>query len=888
MGYGQIVATAGNQPERIGMTPERWQQVKGVLENVLEVAPHDRAAFLDQACGGDQALRQEVESLLAGEEQGRSSFLQSLPSLRLVRGTRLGDYEIQSLLGAGGMGEVYRARDLRLKRDVAIKVLPAFVSSDHDRMRRFEQEAQALAALNHPSILAVYQMGTYEGTPYLVSELLEGETLREQTRRGSLPVRKAVDYAVQTARGLAAAHEKGIVHRDLKPENLFVAKDGRVKILDFGLAKLTQQPRYSEQSAPTVSKGTEAGVVMGTVGYMAPEQVRGEAADHRADIFAFGAILYEMLAGKRAFQKPTLPETMTAILNEEPPGISQVVPNVPPALQRVVHRCLEKNAEQRFQSASDLAFALESLSDSGPLSLGVKGLQGRSSLGWKWITALTVASAAIFVVVLAPSIAKVGNWRARLPGWSSIGSNGEQVHSLAVLPLQNLSGDPEQEYFADGMTEQLTADLSKIGAVRVISRTSAMRYKGANKPLPEIARELNVEGVIEGSVQRSGNRVRITAQLIHAPSDTHLWADSYERDLQDVLSLQDEVARDIANKIKIRLTPTEQARLSSAGPVDPQAYQSYLEGRYYWNMRTGEGLNKGIAYFRDAIEKDPHYALAYAGLAQSYITLDGYGLVPAKEAFPPARAAALKALQLNQDLAEAHTALAVVRAHYDSDPVAAEKEFKRAIELNPSYATAHQWYAEEVLSPSGRHTEAIAEMKRALELDPLSSAINTWFGAILFWAGEGGEAIAQLQKTIEMDRNLPIAHLWLGRVYLEKKMFKEAIGEFKSAVTLSGGQSSYLAWLGYGYAVSGQSNEATKILTRLMQLSAHKYVPAYDVAALCAGLGRKDQAFQWLQKTCEEGACSSKMGDVKSDSAFDSLRSDPRYADLLSRSGLPQ
>lgn len=872
------------------MTPERWQQVKGVLENVLEVAPHDRAAFLDQACGGDQVLRQEVESLLAAGDEGRSSFLQSPPTVRLRKGTRVGEYEIQSLLGAGGMGEVYRARDLRLHRDVAIKVLPAFVSSDPERLRRFEQEATAAAALNHPNILAVYQMGTHGGAPYLVSELLEGETLREQIRRGPLAVRKATDYAVQIARGLAAAHEKGIVHRDLKPENLFVTKDGRVKILDFGLAKLTQQSRYSEQSAPTVSKGTEAGVVMGTVGYMAPEQVRGQAADHRADIFAFGAILYEMLAGKRAFQKPTSAETMTAILNEEPPGMSQVVPNVPPALQRVVHRCLEKNAEQRFQSASDLAFALESFSDSGPLPLGAKALQGRSSLGWKWIAALTVASAlaAIFVVVLAPSIAKVGNWRARLPGWRSIGSNTEQVHSLAVLPLQNLSGDPEQEYFADGMTEQLTADLSKIGGVRVISRTSAMRYKGANKPLPEIARELNVDGVIEGSVQRSGNRVRITAQLIHAPSDTHLWADSYERDLRDVLSLQDEVARDIANKIKIRLTPTEQARLSSSGPVDPQAYQSYLEGRYYWNMRTEEGLNKGIAYFRDAIEKDPHYALAYAGLAQSYITLDGYGIVPDKEAFPPARAAALKALQLDENLAEAHTALAVVRAHYDSDSVAAEKEFKRAIELNPSYATAHQWYAEEVLSPLGRHKEAIAQSKRALELDPLSSAINAWFGAILFWAGENDEAIAQLQKTIEMDRNLPIAHLWLGRVYLEKKMFKEAIDEFQSSVNLSGRQPFYLASLGYGYAVTGQTKAAAKILKQLTELSARKYVSAYEVAALCAGLGRKDQAFQWLQKTCEEGACSSTMRDVKSDPAFDSLRSDPRYAELVGKIGLPQ
>jgi serine/threonine protein kinase len=351
------------------MTPERWQQIRDVLEKALELTPEQRSAFLSQACSSDPSLRQEVETLLASNPDVRSSSLQS-PALRvtLTQGTKLGDYEVKSLLGSGGMGEVYRARDSRLGRDVAIKVLPSFLSADSERLRRFEQEARAAAALNHPNILAVFQMGTYEGAPYLVSELLEGETLREQIRRGRLSVRKAIDYGVQIARGLAAAHEKGIVHRDLKPENLFVTKDGRVKILDFGLAKLTQPQPGSEHDAPTLTEKTEEGVVMGTVGYMAPEQVRGQTADHRADIFAFGAILYEMLAGKRVFQKPTSADTMSAILNEDPPGISQVVTNIPPALQRVVHRCLEKNPEQRFQSASDLAFALDALSETSSSS----------------------------------------------------------------------------------------------------------------------------------------------------------------------------------------------------------------------------------------------------------------------------------------------------------------------------------------------------------------------------------------------------------------------------------------------------------------------------------------------------------------------------------------
>jgi eukaryotic-like serine/threonine-protein kinase len=869
------------------MTPERWAQVNDVLHRAMQLTPESRAAFLDTACTGDDSLRCEVESLLAADDEACSSFLLCPPVVRLAKGIKLGDYEIQTLIGAGGMGEVYRASDLRLRRDVAIKVLPALVSSDRERLRRFEQEARAAAALNHPNILAVFQMGTYEGTPYLVSELLEGETLREHIKRGRIGLRRAIGYALQVARGLAAAHEKGIVHRDLKPENLFVTKDGRVKILDFGLAKLMQPQSSFDQDAPSGDGETEPGVAMGTVGYMSPEQVRGQRADHRADIFAFGAILYEMLTGQRAFEKPTPAETMTAILNEEPPSVSQITRNFSPALQQVVQCCLTKAPEQRFQSSSDVAFALEAFRDAGPSSATEKAIEGKSRLSWKGMTPLGVAfvlasGLAVLLVLAAP---KVSSWYKRLLGGNNQLSETEAIHSLAVLPLENLSGDPEQEYFADGMTEELTTVLSEIGSVRVISRTSAMRYKSTNKPLPEIARELGVDEVMEGSVERSGNRVRITAQLIDAATDTDLWAESFERNLRDILSLEDEVARDIAYRIKIRLTPAEQSRLSSSRPVDPQAYESYLEGRYYWNLRTEEGLEQGIEYFHDAIAKDPHYALAYAGLAQSYLTLEGYRVLPGKIAFPLAKAAALKALQLDEGLAEARTALAVVRADYDFDLVAAEKEFKRAIELSPSYATAHQWYAEEVLSPSGRHKEAIAEDQRALELDPLSMAINTWFGAILYWAGEDDEAIAQLRNAIEMDRNVPIAHLWLGRVYLQKKMFKEAIEELQSAAKLSGGLPAYQASLGYGYAVSGQGGKAAKILSELTQLSARRYVPAYEVAALCAGLTRNDQALQWLQKAREER--STSFEHFGSDPAFDSLRSKPRYASFLRALSLP-
>jgi len=860
------------------MTPERWKLIKGVLERALELGAGERSAFLDRACADDQTLRKEVEQFLACGEDMRPSFLVSPPLVHhsLALGTKLGDYEVQALLGAGGMGEVYRARDARLRREVAIKVLPAVVSSHTDRLRRFEQEAQAAAALNHPNILAVYQMGEYQGSLYIVSELLEGETLREQIRRGRIALPRVMDYGVQMAQGVSAAHEKGIVHRDLKPENLFVTTSGRVKILDFGLAKLTQPQPGSEHSAATLGSETEPGMVMGTIGYMSPEQVRGLTVDHRADIFALGAILYEMLTGKRAFQKPTFADTMSAILNEDPPEISQILTNIPPDLRRIVVRCLDKNPQQRFQSVSDLAFALQALSD----SVRTGRFQNSALSGRKIsVAVLTVVVTTAISVVVGLSVAKPGNWHNWLRPRSSTGSATE-IHSLAVLPLQNLSDDPAQEYFADGMTEELTTDLSKLGAVRVISRTSAMRYKGAKMPLPEIARELNVDGVIEGSVERSGNRLRITAQLIHAPSDTHLWAESYERDLRDVLSLQDEIARDVANRIRVKLTPSEEARLSGSGAIDPEAYQSYLEGRYYWNLRTEEGFNKAIAYFRHAMEKDPRYAVAYAGLAQTYITQQGYGFVPPKQAFSQAKAAASRALQIDESLPEAHTALAVARADYDADFAAAEKEFRRAIELNPSYATAHQWYAEEVLSASGRNQEAIAQMRLALELDPLSIAINTWYGAILYGAGEDDAAITQLRKTIETGGNWPMTHLWLGRVYLDQKMSREAISELQSSVDISGRQPLYLAALGYAYAVAGQKLPASRILTQLTDLSSRKYVPAYETAALCAALGYKEQAFQWLRKVCEENVCASMHSTLKSNPAFDSLRSDPRFAQL--------
>jgi TolB-like protein/Flp pilus assembly protein TadD len=486
--------------------------------------------------------------------------------------------------------------------------------------------------------------------------------------------------------------------------------------------------------------------------------------------------------------------------------------------------------------------------------------------------------AALFVTVMWFN---VGGLRERLVG------RGQhlRIESLAVLPLENLSKDPEQEYFADGMTDQLITDVAQIPSVRVISRTSVMQYKKVRKPLDQIARELNVAAVVEGTVLRSGSRVRITAQLVQVKQEKHLWARSYEGDLRDVLALQDQVARDIAAEIRVRLTPEMQGRLSNPRIVDPEVYEDYLRGRYYWNLRTAEGVNRGIDYFRRAIAKDPYYALAYAGLADSYLVLAGYRVVSPNEVLPLAKAAASKALELDDSLAEAHAPLGALHIEYDLDPQGAEKEFRRAIELNPNYATAHHWYGEEVLAATGRFAEALAELKRAEELDPLSRAIGTTHGYVLYLLRENDAAIVQLHTTLEVDANFAVAHMYLGRVYAQKKMFASAIEEFQKAVDLSGSEPYYRAWLAYGYAVSGHTEQARRVLSNLQRLAKSRYVPPYDVAAIWMGLGEKERALKWLELAYEDHA--AYIPAINVEPVFEGLRSEARFQKLVRRLNLP-
>ena len=745
-------------------------------------------------------------------------------------GTVLKHYQIATKLGSGGMGEVYAAEDLKLGRRVALKVLTAKVASDPVFREQFKREARLLAAINHPNIVTIYSVEEAEGLRFITMELAEGKSLHDVIPKSGLAFNDLLHLAVPIAEALSAAHEQGITHRDLKPENIIVSDTESVKILDFGLAQLAV-PQDGQDASTTQTLTTDDQIV-GTVPFMAPEQVQGKPCDHRSDIFSLGVILYQMATGALPFKGETAADTISSILRDAPTPITDLKVGFPRHLGRIIRHCLEKEPLRRYQAARDVLNELEGLQ---------REVESGESLAFQT--------------------------------------------SIAVLPFTDMSAQKDQRYFCDGMAEELINALTTIRDLRVVARTSAFSFRDKELDIREIGNRLNVATVLEGSVRKAGNRLRIMAQLVDVENGYHLWSEKYDREADDIFAIQDEIALQIAHKLELRLVGGPDDSLVKRRTENLQAYNLYLMGRHHWNRRSEDGFNKGIECFKKAKDEDPSYALAYAGLADCYTQLGDYGYLPPTQARSEAKKAALRAIEIDDTVAEAHASLAYLTLLYDWDWSAAEREFSRAIELNPSYATAHQWCAE-YLTAMGRMEEAIEEIKRAQTLDPLSLIVNTIVGWVFYRARRFDQALEQCRKALELDPKFALTHHLLGWIQGHESRFEEAVAEARTSVELSGGASLMMASLGYALAASGEATEARKVLDELMELSKQQYVPAYDLALVYSGLGLKDQALAWLEKAYQERY--GWLVYLNADPIWDQLRSEPGFRALTHKIGLPQ
>jgi serine/threonine protein kinase/Tfp pilus assembly protein PilF len=753
----------------------------------------------------------------------------------LAAGSKLGPYEILGQIGAGGMGEVYRAKDPRLGRDVAIKVLPEALKEDDEALTRFEREARAIAALSHPNILAIHDFGNEGGVSYSVTELLEGETLRMALARGPLASRQAFEIGAAVAEGLSAAHSRGIVHRDVKPDNIFLTSHGAVKILDFGLVRHNDPAwRGADTASPTVG-GTTPGIVLGTLGYMSPEQARGDRADARTDIFALGCVLYEMLTGRRAFGGATAAETFAAVLRDEPAALTGASGAVPAEAVSILRHCLEKSPEQRYQTARDLAFALREL---------VSGPSRAASTG------------------VAPE---------------------GVMDSLAVLPFENAGHDADLEYLSEGIAESLTRAFSRLPGLRVISRSAVARYRGREVDPAQAGRELSVRAVLTGRVLARGGRLSISAELVDAHDNRQIWGQGYQRTLDDIFSLQEQLAAEIAEHLRPALVAPSPAAPVAAHAPKAEAYQLYLKGRYWWNRRPEDGFLDALDYFQKSIEADPSFALSYSGLADCYITLGSWesGILPPNEAFLKARTLARKALELDDRSAESHASLGYSIFHYDWDFEQAEQEIQRAIALNPGYAAAHHWYSH-LLLPRGRIEKSMTESLAAVAIDPLDFIMNAHLAWHYYFAGDYDQAIEAAAKPIVSS------HFWSpffsGLAYEQKNMLAEAIDHLEQAVARSPDSTYPVAALAHARALAGDTGRASRMLADLRDLSQRRFVPSYDLAIIHLGLGEADEALNLLERAFDER--SSWLIHLDVDPRLAPLRDDRRFLDLVGRVGL--
>lgn len=774
-------------------------------------------------------------------------------------GQNISHYKILEKLGEGGMGVVYKAEDTKLKRTVALKFLSPVLTRESDAKARLIHEAQAAAALSHHNICTVYEIDEFKGQLFIAMECYEGETLADRIAKGPLPQNEAIDFAIQIAQGLAKAHEQGIVHRDIKPANIFITKDDQVKVVDFGLAKLSGQTRL-----------TRTGTTLGTMSYMSPEQTMGENVDHRTDIWSWGVIFYEMLSGQVPFRGECEAAIMYSVVNEKLRPLKAIKPDIPEELAQIAAKTLEKKPNDRYENVEELIDDLYSISK-GFVPPKIEAAILRAKLAARK-RAYIFGGVAVLVALLTAA------------GLYHFVFRDRGIASIAVLPFKDLSPQKDQEYFCDGLADELINRLTNIEALRVPARTSSFSFKDGKTSIQEIGKKLNVSTVLEGSLRKAGDKIRISVALIKVADGYPLWSDKYEGSEEDIFAFQDQISLAIVENLMVKLTGEEQTTLGKHYTDDREAYNWYLKGRYHWNKRTEEDFYKALEYFQLAIEKDPTYGLAYAGIADCYNLLQVYAYLSPKEALPKARAAAENALELDPNLAEAHTSLAWVKWSYDYDWSAGEREFERALALNPNYSTGHHWYAI-YLTAVGKHAESLAHIKRAQEIDPLSLMINVDVGFVLFYAREDDRAIEQYYKTVELDEDYLVSYWRLAMIYAQKEMYDEAFAASQNMKELLGEKAPlYLTTLGYIYSLSGKKEEAKKVLNQLMDLSKHRYISSLRIALIYMGLGQKDEAFQWLERAYEER--DFWMALSKSAPPLDRLRSDPRFAMLLEKMNL--
>ncbi len=892
------------------MDAERWQKIKFVFDAALDVEPERRADYVAEACSGDSDLHAEVRKLIDSFEkadgfieepaanQVASLIMESKESLKA--GRRFAHYEIIRQIGAGGMGEVYLATDEKLDRRVAIKILNEEFSSHESNVQRFVQEAKAASSLNHPNILIIHEISVSDEANYIVSEYVEGKTLREVIRESNLKPSEILDIAIQISGALAAAHSANIVHRDIKPENVVIRPDGYVKILDFGLAKLLEsKPAFVASDAETEKQyQTAQGIIMGTVNYMSPEQAKGEKIDQRTDIFSLGAVIYELVAGKTPFQGNSMSESFANLINTEPQPLSRYAANVPDELQRIVSKTLRKARKERYQTIQDLQTDLKALREDLDFD---ERLERSHSPDDKHATAFLRAdtgdaandtgerdthstrriklgrsSRAVVLGLLLISIIGGGYYLF----WAKkTVSSSEGKKSLAELPFINASQDPNAEYLSDGITESVINNLSQLSGLRVMSRNSAFRFKNNQTDAKSIASQLGVETLVTGDIKQLGDKLVINVRLIDGTDDSQIWGNQYVKGSADIIAAQNEIAQAVASNLRLKLTNSEQQQLAKRPTENAEALQLYQRGRFHVFKLTPPEIQRGISYFQEAIEIDPNYARAYVGLSEAYRGLVMSAEMSPTEMLPKALAAAQKAVELDDSFSEAHTALGGA-LFWQWKWSEAESQYERALELDPDSGDAHLFYSH-LLSNTGRHEEALSEVKRARELDPIFPFVNALEAQFLLHAGRSDEALSRAQKTFELAPGFWMPHMFASGAYIAKEMYPEAIAEARKARELSPMQTSSVFFEGYALAKSGRRDEAQSLVNELIKLSSVRFVSGSHIAIIYNGLGETDRALEWLEKGYEQR--DPKMAFLKVDPKMSNLRSEPRFVDLLRR-----